>query len=135
MPYIESPFKKPEVWQNTADCLFLDSDEATKEELSFIARVKKYHELKTAEPDSNPYEFRVNEPLIPYETELTIPKKFQHVDLEKISKAQNRVDELLAVLKKVHPWSALYYGLSATEVVKKLYLEWIPKYFGSDIEI
>jgi exodeoxyribonuclease V alpha subunit len=66
---------------------------------------------------------------------LTIPKKFQHVDVEKILQAQTRVDELLAVLKKVHPWSALYYGLSATDVVKKLYLEWIPKYFGSDIEI
>jgi exodeoxyribonuclease V alpha subunit len=139
MPYIDSPFKKPEIWQNGADCLFLDSDEATQQQLSFIARVKKYHELKTAEfyaaSDSNPYEFRVNETLIPYETELTIPKKFQHVDIEKICNAQTRVDELLAVLKKVHPWSALYYGLSATEVVKKLYLEWIPKYFGSDIEI
>jgi exodeoxyribonuclease V alpha subunit len=139
MPYIDSPFKKPEIWQNGADCLFLDSDESTQEQLSFIARVKKYHELKIAElhdePDSNLYEFQVNEPSSPYETELTIPKKFQHVDVEKISKAQTRVDELLAVLKKVHPWSALYYGLSATDVVKKLYLEWIPKYFGSDIEI
>ena len=139
MPYIDSPFKRPEIWQNAADCLFLDSDEATREQLGFIARVKKYNELKIAElheqPDSSLYEFRVNEPLIPYETELTIPKKFQHVDLKEILKAQTRVDELLAVLKKVHPWSALYYGLSATEVVKKLYLEWIPKYFGSDIEI
>jgi exodeoxyribonuclease V alpha subunit len=139
MPYIDSPFKKPEIWKKGADCLFLDSDEATREQLGFIARVKKYHELKTAElhieSDSNLYEFRVNEPLIPYETELTIPKKFQHVDIEKISKAQTRVDELLAILKKVHPWSALYYDLSATDVVKKLYLEWIPKYFGSDIEI
>ena len=124
LPYIDSPFKKPEIWQNGADCLFLDSDEATKEQLGFIARVKKFHELKIAElynkPNSNLFEFRVNEPLIPYETELTIPKKFQHIDLEKISKAQTRIDELLAVLKKVHPWSALYYGLSATDVVKKL---------------
>ena len=135
MPYIDSPFKKPEIWQNGADCLFLDSDESTQEQLGFIARVKKYHELKIAEPESNLYEFRVNEPLIPYETELTIPRKFQHVDIEKLCKAQTSVDELLAVLKKVHPWSALYYGLSATDVVKKLYLEWIPKYFGSDIEI
>jgi len=139
MPYIDSPFKKPEIWKNGADCLFLDSDESTREQLGFIARVKKYDELKPAErdnePDSNLYEFRVNEPLAPFETELTIPKKFQHVDIGKICKAQTRVDELLAVLQKVHPWSALYYGLSATDVVKKLYLEWIPKYFGSDIEI
>ena len=49
MPYIDSPFKKPEIWQNKADCLFLDSDEATQQQLSFIARIKKYHELKTAD--------------------------------------------------------------------------------------
>ena len=85
--------------------------------------------------NTNLYEFRINEPVVPYETELTIPKKFQHVDIEKIFKAQTRVDELLAVLEKVHPWSSLHYGLSATDVVRKLYLEWIPKYFGSDIEI
>jgi exodeoxyribonuclease V alpha subunit len=139
MPYIDSPFKKPEIWKDGADCLFLDSDESTQEQLRFIAKIKKYHEMKAAEGhnglDSNLYEFRVNEPLMPYETELTIPKKFQHVDLEEILKAPTKVDELLAVLKKVHPWSALYYGLSATDVVKKLYLEWIPKYFGSKIEI
>ena len=117
----------------------MDSDESTQEQLRFIAKIKKYHGLKTAELskelDSNPYEFRVNEPLMPYETELTIPRKFQHVNVEKILRAPTKVDELLAVLKKVHPWSALYYGLSATHVVKKLYLEWIPKYFGSDLEI
>jgi exodeoxyribonuclease V alpha subunit len=139
MPYIDSPFQKPEIWQDGADCLFLDSDEATQEQLNFIARVKKYQELKASEhqgePESNLYEFRVNEPLVPYETELTIPRKFQHVDLEKIATAQTSIDELLAVLKKVHPWSALYYGLSAADVVKMLYLEWIPKYFGSGIEI
>jgi exodeoxyribonuclease V alpha subunit len=66
---------------------------------------------------------------------LTIPKKFQHVDIEKIHKAQDVTDELMAVLKNVHPWSSLHYGLSATEVVKKLYVDWIPKYFGSDVEI
>jgi exodeoxyribonuclease V alpha subunit len=139
MPHIDSPFKKPEIWQNGTDCLFFDSDEATKEQLGFIARVKKYHEPKRAgsesQADPNLYEFRTDEPLIPYETELTIPEKFRYVDIEKICRAQTRIDELLAVIKKVHPWSSLHYGLSATDVVKKLYLEWIPKYFGNDIEI
>ena len=138
MPYIDSPFKKPDIWKDGTDCLFIDSDEATQEQLGFIARVKKYHEPKSHETEgqsnSNLYEFRADEPLIPYETEFTIPEKYRHVDIEKIFKAQTRVDELLAVLKKVHPWSSLHYGLSATDVVKKLYLEWIPKYFGSDIE-
>jgi exodeoxyribonuclease V alpha subunit len=137
MPYIDSPFKKPEIWEQKEDCLFMDSDEATQEQLGFIARVKRFYEMNTTDglTDSNLYEFRINEPLVPYETELAVPKKFQHVNLENVLRAETRTDELLSVLRKVHPWSSLHYGLSATDVVKKLYLEWIPKYFGSDIEI
>jgi exodeoxyribonuclease V alpha subunit len=141
MPYIDSPFKKPAIWEQKADCLFMDSDEATQEQLGFIARVKRFFETKTAElnndslKDGNLYEFRTNEPLVPYETELNVPKKFQHVNLENVLRAKTQVDELLSVLRKVHPWSSLHYGLSATDVVQKLYLEWIPKYFGNDIEI
>ena len=63
MPYIDSPFKKPEIWKDGTDCLFFDSDEATKEQLGFIARVKRYREPKTDgfanASDSNLYEFRV----------------------------------------------------------------------------
>ncbi|MBU4263944.1 MAG: AAA family ATPase [Proteobacteria bacterium] len=141
MPYIDSPFKKPELWLNKIDCLFLDSEEATKEQLSFVAKVKRFHDLKTSGPGvdlanaPNLYEFRTNEPLIPYESEFVIPRKFQHVNLEDVYKAESRVDELLAVLKKVHPWSSLHYGLAASDIVRKLYLEWIPKYFGKNCEI
>lgn len=141
MPYINSPFKNPEIWQQKADCLFIDSDEATKDQIKFIARVKRFYESQLSEQtdttgsDLNLYEFRINEPVVPYETELTIPKKFQHVNLEKVYKAKDRVEELLSVLKKVHPWSSLHYGMPAFEVVRKLYLEWIPKYFGEKTEI
>ena len=141
MPHIDSPFKKPEIWQQKADCLFVDSDEATKEQLNFIARVKRFYEDRAPEQtpivESGPnlYEFRINEPVAPYETELSIPKKFLHVDLERVCQATDRVEELLSVLKKVHPWSSLHYGLPAFEVVRKLYLEWIPKYFGEKTEI
>ena len=77
---------------------------------------------------SNLYEFRIHEEVIPYETELTIPKKFQHVDIEKVLAAETRVEELLAIVKKVHPWSSLHYGLSASDVVRKAL-------FGMDTEI
>ena len=119
----------------------MDSDEATQEQLNFIARVKRFYEYRALEPldpaesDRKGYEFRINEPVVPYETEFTIPRKFQHVDLEQLGHAKGRIDELLAVIKKVHPWSSLHYGLSAVDVVRKLYLEWIPKYFGEDTEI
>lgn len=141
LPYIDSPFKKPEIWEQGADCLFIDSDEATKAQLSFVAKVKRYHETRLPEPSAetephdDPYTFRVAEPATPYENELTIPKKFQHVDIEKVLQAETRIDELLAVLKKVHPWSSLHYGLSASDVVRKLYMDWIPKYHGTEKEI
>ncbi|WP_281492073.1 hypothetical protein [Desulfosarcina cetonica] len=66
---------------------------------------------------------------------MTIPKKFEHVDLDRLLRAEDRVQELVAVVKKVHPWSSLHYGLGATDIVKKLYLEWIPKYYGAGCEI
>jgi exodeoxyribonuclease V alpha subunit len=140
-PHIDSPFNKPAIWRQGADCLFLDSDEATREQLGFVARVKRHREMKPTgldrepESDSNPYEFRIAEPVVPYETELVIPPKFQHVDIEKLLAAESRIEELLAIVKKVHPWSSLHYGLAASDVVRKLYLEWIPKYLGAGVEI
>ncbi len=142
MPHIDSPFNKPDVWHRGDDCLFLDADEATQEQLNFVSRVKRFYDWKTRSteggtfPDEdNLYEFRINEPLVPHETELTIPVKFQHVDLEAVYQADDRVEELIAVLKKVHPWSSLHYGLTAVDVVRKLYVEWIPKYLGTQCEI
>ena len=66
--------------------------------------------------------------MVPYETELSIPKKFQHVDIARIIAAETRVEELLAIVKKVHPWSSLHYGLSASDVVRKAL-------YGMDTEI
>ncbi|MCP4721363.1 MAG: ATP-binding domain-containing protein, partial [Desulfobacteraceae bacterium] len=71
----------------------------------------------------------------PYETEITIPSKFAHVNLDRLARTGNQIEELMAVVKKVHPWSSLHYGLTALDVVKKLYMEWIPKYVGKDAEI
>jgi exodeoxyribonuclease V alpha subunit len=140
-PHIDSPFNMPALWKQGADCLFLDSDEATQEQLGFIAKVKKHRDLKSSgiagagDSRADPYEFRIAEPVVPYETELTIPPKFQHVDIEKLLAAETRIEELLAIVKKVHPWSSLHYGLAASDVVRKLYLEWVPKYLGAQTEI
>lgn len=141
MPHIDSPFKKPELWQDKIDCLFLDAEEATKEQISFVGKVKRFRDSGKSslgadpENEANLYEFRTGEALVPYEAEFVIPKKFQHVNLEEVCKAETRVEELFAVLKKVHPWSSLHYGLAASDIVRKLYLDWIPKYFGKNCEI
>ncbi len=142
MPYIESPFKNPAIWRDGTDCLFLDSDEATKEQLGFVNRVKRCLSLQTPEieglttGEDSPFEFRTQEAISSsYEQDFVVPKKFQHVDLERVKKASSHVAELQAVLKKVHPWSSVHYGLAAVDVVRKLYLKWIPKYYGKDTEI
>ena len=139
-PQIDSPFKKPEIWQKM-DCLFIDSEEATKEQLGFVARVKRLYDLQTPQlegltTNENFYEFRTSEQIrSSYEEDFVIPKKFLHVDLEKVRQAEGYVDELKAVLAKVHPWSTLHYGFAAVDAVVRLYLEWIPKYYGQNCEI
>jgi exodeoxyribonuclease V alpha subunit len=126
---------------NGADCFFMDSDEATGEQLRFVSRVKRFYDARLSAPDpgvdgeDNLYEFRISEPVVPYETELTIPKKFEHVNLEQVAQAGQSNRRTGCRLKKIHPWSSLHYGLSASDIVKKLYLEWIPKYCGRDCEV
>jgi exodeoxyribonuclease V alpha subunit len=140
-PSIDSPFKKPKIWQERVDCLFIDSDEATKEQLSFVARVKRSYDLQIPQLEElttaeNLYQFRTSEQIrSSYEEDFIIPKKFLHVDLQKVKQAEGYVDELKAVLARLHPWSTLHYGLSAVDAVVRLYLEWIPKYHGRDCEI
>ena len=173
LPAIVSPFRQPASWQDGSDCLFIDTAEATQEQLHFLHRVRNHFQqaaagleagsgsiaraptegigltvrernegAKPAVPgavatttDDELYRFRINETMAPYESELAIPEKFRHVDLERLLQAENRAAELRALLKKIHPWSSLNYGLAAVEVVVKLYREWIPKYRGRETEI
>jgi len=141
VPWITSPFKKPEIWTNKIDCMFIDSDEATKDQIHFITQVKRVSNIQTSEIHvgyDNPeefYEFGIKEPIRPYEAAINIPKKFQHVDINALYMANTEVKELITVLKSVHPWSSLHYGYAASDMVKRLYQEWIPKYYGKGCEI
>ncbi len=140
-PWIESPFKYPKAWTNGTDCLFLDSEEATKEQLTFVNRVKRTMNLGQSQLEGltsgeNLYEFRTREAIrSPYESSFEIPAKFRHVDLDKLRQTKGALEELKVVLKQVHPWSTLHYGLTAVQTVVQLYIEWIPKYYGRDAEI
>lgn len=137
-PNVESPFHIPTVWGQGVDCLFIDTDEATVEQAQFVARVKK-HFANPDQPGSEEslYQFRTDEPLgNPYASEIVIPDKFRHVKIEDLLSATTQIDELKAMLQKVHPWSSLHYGLSATDTIRKLYCEWIPKYHpGAEIQV
>ncbi len=84
----------------------------------------------------SPFEFRIEEAIkSAYEVDFVVPDKFKHVDIEQLTQTEAQVDALKAVVKKIHPWSSLHYGLSAVYTVVKLYLEWIPKYHGQDTEV
>jgi exodeoxyribonuclease V alpha subunit len=140
-PKIDSPFKRPEIWRDGTDCLFIDSDEPTREQLDFVTRVKRAFNLRLPQLEGlstgdTPYEFRTHEGISsPYEKEFVVPPKFQHVDLQQVVTAEGVTEELKSVLKKVHPWSTLHYGLTAVDALVKLYLEWVPKYYGRESEI
>ena len=151
VPQIESPFKRPELWKNGTDALFLDADEATREQIDFVGRVKRHFKWQTEELERNAalqvtddvsaptpdlFTFRTAEAIrSAYEHDFTIPTKFQHADFLEITRATTAVKELKAVLSKIHPWSSLHYGLSCVDTVRRLYLEWIPKYMGKETEI
>lgn len=134
-PRVESPFHRPNVWREGLDCLFVDSDEATLEQLRFIKRVKSSlgkdgNDAGKASEDDSEALYVDETPGVPF----VIPDKFRHVDLGQLVKTEGAIEELKGVVKKVHPWSSLHYGLTATNMVQELYAATIPKYFG-DTEV
>jgi exodeoxyribonuclease V alpha subunit len=132
VPKIESPFHHPGVWIEKKDCLFIDSEEATREQLHFIAKVKRHMKRiddseQAALNDSSLY---LEEP------DFSIPDKFSHVDIDALLNADHSSKELIEVLKSVHPWSSLHYGFAAGAMIERLYGSIIPKYFGkAEIQI
>lgn len=159
VPRIVSPLAQVGAFQAGHDCLFLDADEATQDQIKFIQRVKQAFEI-TKQGISEPYLVRSTEQWIGrldpapegveldtlYRPEasdeqsvrspvLMIPEKFKHVNLSELSKAQRGVEELLQVLKNVHPWSSLRHGMAALDTVVRLYTKTLPEWLGPDAEI
>ncbi len=136
VPSLDSPFKSPAIWKQS-DCFFIDAAEASQQQLQFINKVKHHYAGIAAREElfaQTPYN-----PELPEDRtsgyDFTIPDTFSHVDLGTLATADSAAGELLALAKKTHPWSSLYYGLTALDVVRKLYREWIPKYLGAGVEI
>ena len=137
-PKIESPFNRPNVWNENKDCLFIDSDEATKDQASFVGKVKRFCDWHENSETSiiDMFEFKTNEQILSaYEQDFVVPDKFKHVDLKKLRESDDEADLLKVFMKNIHPWSSLHYGLTAIDVVVKAYLKWIPKYQGKETEI
>ena len=137
VPSLESPFKSPELWKGS-DCFFIDSAEATQQQLQFVNRVKLHYAGIEAREElfaQTPYDPVLADEGAATVYDFNIPQQFSHVALGALATADSAAGELLALAKKTHPWSSLYYGLTAVDVVRKLYQEWVPKYLGTSAEI
>ena len=158
VPRIISPLAKPSAFAEGHDCLFVDADEATQDQVRFIGRARDAIEQTLKQPEG-PL-IRLGEEWVGrlqkvsdgvevdslYRPELideqsvrapalTIPEKFKHVDLAKFAKAESTTKELMTVLKSVHPWSSLHYGLTAVETAVRLYTKTVPGWLGENAEI
>lgn len=158
VPRIISPLAKPSAFAEGHDCLFVDADEATQDQIKFIGRARYAIDQTLREPEGHliklgeEWQGRLQKTTDGVEVDslyrpelfdeqavrapvLTIPDKFKHVDLAKFAKAESTTKELMAVMKSIHPWSSLHYGLTAVETAVRLYTKTIPEWLGSDVEI
>jgi exodeoxyribonuclease V alpha subunit len=138
LPQIQSPFKDPGLWKKS-DCFFIDSEQATQAQLRFIKRAKQHLktlEARETEAGADPLSFDTDLAEDGYSyRNYELPEQFSHVNLQDLTTADSAAGELAVVQKKVHPWSSLYYGMTALDVVRRLYTEWIPRYYGPACEI
>jgi exodeoxyribonuclease V alpha subunit len=134
MPQIVSPLAEKNAWERKIDCLFLDSEEATQEQLHFITRIKKMADVSQKTHHTvkeTAYQWDANTDA----TEFRIPDKFKHVDIATLLHTTTHIEELKEVLKKIHPYSTLHYGMNASETIERLYSHTIPNYLDKQTEI
>lgn len=158
VPKIASPFHQPQLWKEQAGCLFIDAEEATLDQMRFLHKAKSAMErtlesgeeqvVQTGEKITGIMtrqgdEIKIENLLVQefkdkseVQTPLfVIPEKFKHVDLERLHKTPSDIEKLQSILKSVHPWSALHYGMTGLDATLRMYTKTIPEYFGKDIEI
>lgn len=158
VPKIISPLANPKAFsEGGIDCLFIDADEATKDQIKFLERAKsaiqkvsggQSHFLVSegkwvGKLERTEHGVEIDEMCFPEQATaeevrapiLSIPEKFKHVDLEQLSRASGDVQELFQILKSVHPWSSLHYGFTGVDTVVRLYTKTIRQWLGSQAEI
>ncbi len=158
VPRIISPLARPTAFQDGMDCLFVDADEATQDQIKFLQKAK--YAIDNTQKDSEGHLLKMGEEWLgrlqktaegvevdrlfrPEQIDeqsvrspvLTIPEKFRHVDLARLAQAQSGVEELFEIFKSVHPWSFVHYGLTAVDTLVRLYTKTIPEWLGTNAEI
>lgn len=164
IPKIESPINQPDVWSDQKDCLFFDSEEATKDQVNFIRKIRtsmKYvidNEgvafVKESTPDGIEDSYKsvtleddyYIESTSPQEIEeirkqgvrsyiFSVPNDYLHTDINTLLKSDDKASALKEVLKTIHPWSSLNYGFTASDMIIRLYSQTIEQRVGTELEI
>jgi len=154
VPYPPSPIRDRSVWERGEECLFLDSEVASQEEVRFVRRAKTV--LATLEREGGHAEVVSDQArlgtldassgkngveLRPAQDEdsngalFSVPRRFLHVDLPALARTESGAQELATVLRRVHPDSTLHHGLTLPEAIVRLYTRTIPQNLGADVEI
>lgn len=158
VPKITSPLKEPGAFKNGVDCLFVDADQASVEQMKFIRRVHQtITSLEEGKEGSllalkDKWMGRIQKTESGLELDelyrpescdesdvrgpiISIPEKFKNVNLLKLANADSDVEQLIAVLKSIHPWSSIKYGFNAVDTTIRLYTKTISEWLGRDAEI
>ena len=164
IPQIESPINTPNIWNEKTDCMFIDSEEATKEQMLFIKKITQsmkyviknegvaFVREKTSDDIDDNYKAIMQEDDIyiktTSETEIeeirksgvhsyifNIPNNYLHADIQLLLKSENHASALKNIIKSIHPWSSLNYGFVASEMVVRLYSKTIKERLGANMEV
>lgn len=156
VPDPPSPIRDRSVWSRGHQCLFVDSDVASQQEVRFVQRAKAVMAALTREggeveilsDDARVGTLRVsptgqvektagatNEASELAPDVFSVPRRFLHVDLAQLARTRGGAEELAAVLRRVHPDSTIHHGLTLPEAIVRLYTHTIPQRLGPDAEI
>ncbi len=164
VPRVESPINRPQIWEQNIDCLFIDSDEATKDQLKFIQKIRKTMKyviedgelafvketnlnddtetFKSVKLEDDYYIENTSEQEIEAIRKggarsyvFSIPQKYLTADIGSLLKSENEAVALKEVLQNIHPWSSLNYGFTASKMIVRLYCKTIQEKFDQQVEV
>lgn len=164
IPKIESPIHTPNIWNEKIDCMFIDSEEATKDQVHFIKKITKSmkyvieNEGVAFVREKMPENIDDNYKSITQEDDIyikstsaaeieemknngarsyifNVPNEYLHADIQSLLKSENHASALKNIVKGIHPWSSLNYGFVASEMVVRLYSQTIKERLGANMEV
>ena len=138
VPDVPSPLADPSLFEKKASCMMIDAEEATREQINFLQKSRSLLRKVSLGIDHTIAEQTLSyqegaltwKPSDAHAPIFLVPKKFEHVDLLSIDLSAADITNMRAIMKSVHPCSALHYGISAQDMIVRLLSKTITEHFG-----